>query len=654
MIVATAGHVDHGKTLLLKALTGVDTDRLPEEKRTGLSIDLGFAYCELDDGHSLGFVDVPGHERFIRNMLAGIAGIDFALLVVAADDGPMPQTRDHVAILDLLGIDRGAVALSKIDRVDPARVAAATRDVDALLQGRSLAGAPVFPVSGVTGEGIPDLRAHLDQAARLLAERDVNGNFRLAIDRAFSVTGAGIVVTGAVFSGRVEVGDRLLLSPRGERARVRAIQAQNRPAGQGVAGQRCAINIAGPDLELARIRRGDWLVEARAHAPTDRLDASLRVRGDELRPLAHWTPAHLYLGAADVTCRIAHLELGAISPGGNGLAQLVVDRPIGALRGDRFVLRDQSARRTIAGGIVIDPFAPARGRARPPRIAWLRAMDQATPAEAADRLLAERATGVDLAQFARAWNLTAVEAENLFAGLSIRRIDAGETSWGFAPAHWDACRQALLAAVAGWHRQKPECLGPSDHELRRVVGFELPIVVLRRILCDLVDGGQLARRGSIVHDPAHSPRASTAELELWPAAEERLAGGGLRPPPVGELAEMLELETKHLLKFLQRAAQLGWLIRVAPNRYFPPATVRALANIAEALAAEADGGEFDARSFRDHSGIGRNLTIEVLEYFDRAGLTRRTRRGRKIVAPSHDVFGDGIRARTDLSAESPM
>jgi len=638
MIVATAGHVDHGKTLLLKALTGVDTDRLPQEKQRGLSIDLGFAYCDLGEGYSLGFVDVPGHERFIRNMLAGVAGIDFALLVVATDDGPMPQTLEHLAIFDLLGVSHGAVALSKIDRVTPDRVREVANEVSLLIQNSSLAGAPVFPLSGQTGQGIDKLRDYLEDAARKMGGRDAGGNFRLAVDRSFTVTGAGVVVTGSVFSGQVTVGDQLILSPRGTRVRVRAIHSQNQPSQSGSAGQRCALNVAGPDLEKSQISRGDWLVDDRVRVPTDRFDASLRVQANETDALKHWTPAHLYLGAADVNCRVAVLQDGMLPPGGSGLVQLVLDRPIGAVRGDRFILRDQSARRTIAGGTVVDPFSPARGRARPQRITWLRAMSQERPDEAIRQLLAQSPAGLDLDRFAQAWNLTAEEAEDLFAALPLKRIDEDSRSWGFEPAHWQAYRQSLLTVVTDWHRQKPEGLGPHEYELARMLTVKVPALVLRRAIIDLIEDGNLARKGSMVHIPTHSPRPSTDDLKLWAKVEPLVSGCGLRPPLIRELAADLGMELRQLEGFLTRAAQLGWLIRVAGNRYFTPEVVLALANIAEILAAEADDGEFDPRSYRDRSGIGRNLTIEVLEFFDKAGLTRRTDQGRRINTPAQEIF----------------
>ena len=350
MIIATAGHIDHGKTALVKALTGIDTDRLPEEKKRGMSIDLGFAYHPLSSGQVLGFVDVPGHERFIRNMLAGVTGIDYALLIVAADDGPMPQTEEHLAILDLLGVRDGVIALTKIDRVDAARLEEVTTEIEVLIAGSGLEGADIMPVSAINGTGVDDLRVHLETMTDLIGDREGEGHFRLAIDRCFSVQGAGLVVTGGVFSGKVNVGDHLTLSPQGIDVRVRGIHAQNKESEAGVSGQRCALNITGADLKSTEVHRGGWLVANDIHAPVARFDARLRVLKSEARPLRHWTPVHVHLGAAELPGRIAVLGEKSIAPGSSGLVQVVLDRRIGVLKGDGFILRDQSAQRTIAGG----------------------------------------------------------------------------------------------------------------------------------------------------------------------------------------------------------------------------------------------------------------------------------------------------------------
>jgi len=369
MIIGTAGHIDHGKTSLVKALTGIDADRLKEEKARGITIDLGYAYTPVPGGGIMGFVDVPGHEKLIHNMLTGATGIDFVLLVIAADDGPMPQTREHLAILDVLGLDRGAVALTKIDRVSAECVAVTMGEIQSLLSGTGLAHSPVFPLSAITGEGVPALRAHLDQAALELPVRPASGHFRLAVDRSFTLTGTGTVVTGTVFSGEVRIGDRLLVSPSGAEVRVRGIHAQNQPSESGRAGQRCALNLAGAQFGKDDVRRGDWLLEVPIHAPVQRFDARCRLLAAEQKALRHWTPVHLHVGASDVSARVAVLEGEAIEPGGAALIQIVADKPVCVLNGDRFILRDQSATRTLGGGRVLDPFPPAKNRRAPARIA---------------------------------------------------------------------------------------------------------------------------------------------------------------------------------------------------------------------------------------------------------------------------------------------
>ena len=302
MIVGTAGHVDHGKTSLVRALTGVDTDRLKEEKARGMSIDLGFAYLPVEGGETIGFVDVPGHEKFVHTMVAGASGIDFVLLVVAADDGVMPQTKEHLAIIDLLGIEAGAVALSKADLVPPERLAEVEAAVRHELSGTALAGAPVIAVSAATGAGVDALRAHLIDAARGFARREASGRFRLAVDRSFTLSGAGTIVTGTVLSGSIGVGDHVVVSPRGLSARVRSIHAQNRPSEQGRAGDRCALNLTGDAITKDAIGRGDVVLDPDLHAPADRIDATLRVLAGDPKRLGHWFPVRLHHAAGRSRC----------------------------------------------------------------------------------------------------------------------------------------------------------------------------------------------------------------------------------------------------------------------------------------------------------------------------------------------------------------
>ena len=642
MLIATAGHVDHGKTVLVKALTGVDTDRLPEEKARGLSIDLGFAYHTRPDERVLGFVDVPGHERFIRNMLAGVAAIDYALLIVAADDGPMPQTREHLAILDLLGVGAGAVAITKADLVDDARVAAVSERIGALVEGTGLAGAPVFPVSALIGAGMAELRGHLDGlAAERRAEEGVRlgTRFRLAVDRSFSVRGAGLVVTGAVFSGEVVVGDRLILAPAGVGVRVRGIHAQNRPAERGAHGERCALNLAGADLARTGVRRGDWLIGEPPPEASRRFDAELRVLANEALPLAHWTPVHVHAGAAALTGRVAVLEGRTIAPGARGFVQVVVDQPFVGVRGDRFILRDQSARRTLAGGAVIDPAGAVRGRARPERLAALRAMSAADPATALARSLAASPDGVDLDHFADAWNLREAEARTLIErpGVHEAVLRRGRRA-GFSGGDWDALRAALIASVRAMHRDSPERVGPEPAELA-AAGAPRSRDVVAAAVAELVRDGRLVREGRYLRLPEHEPRLSPRDAEIWRKVSRRLTEDAVKPPVLAELAGALGVDRSLLGVFLGRSAGRGLLVRVAPNRFFHPGALRRLAEAAERLAAADRDGRFDAKAFRDETGIGRNLTIQVLEYFDGAGLTRRIGDARMVVRRAEDLFG---------------
>ncbi|MGE4218249.1 MAG: selenocysteine-specific translation elongation factor [Alphaproteobacteria bacterium] len=640
MIVATAGHIDHGKTLLVRALTGIDTDRLPEEKRRGVSIDLGFAYVPLSDETVLGFVDVPGHERFIRNMLAGVTGIDFALLVVAADDGPMPQTEEHLAILDLLGVTRGAVALTKIDRVDTDRLASAREEVEILLHGSGLENTPVFPVSGLTGAGVPTLRAALERAAGEHVRSRAEGGFRLAVDRVFTLSGAGLVVTGTAFSGVVRPGDRLLLSPSGQEARVRTIHAQNRPAERGLAGERCALNLTGQGLHHSQVHRGDWVVDPALHAPTQRIDALIRVQKTEPRPLAHWTPVHVHMGAAGLTGRVAVLEGKSIPPGAEGLVQLVLDTPLSAVNGDRLVLRDQSAQRTVGGGGVVDVFPPLRGRAKPERIAFLRAMQPQSHAAALEALLAASPSGVALDRFQICRNLTAKEADDLYSRFTMVKLGRPEAPLGFAAERFAAIRQAVRDALQDWHRRHPDTPARAEAALRREL--HLSPVVFEAALLDLIREGTVVREGMGVRAKSHRAAMAAGDMAVWNLVRERLEAvleeGGLRPPRVREIAEETGIELRTLEGLLARAARLGLAHKVADNRYFLPINLLRLGEVAEAMAAEAPNGQFDAKDYRDRTDLGRTVTIEVLEYFDKAGLTRRTGEGRRVVKAAASVF----------------
>ena len=640
MILATAGHIDHGKTALIRALTGVDADRLPEERRRGLTIDLGFAYSTLPDGTELGFVDVPGHERFLPNMLAGVLSIDRVLLVIAADDGPRPQTLEHLDILELIGIGEITGVVTKIDRVERGRTDAVAAETGALLAAANLPEPAIFPVSSRTGEGIAALAGHLQKsahaAARSRAAASASGLFRMPIDRAFTLPGIGLVVTGTITAGTVAPGDRLVLSPRGTPVRVRGLHGHNRPIEAAAAGERCAINIAGSFPEGGEPRRGDWILAAERHAPTTRLDLSLRVSRYAEAPLRDGLPVHLHLGTTDTVGRAAVLGSREIAPGESGFVQLDLEHPVGALCSDRAVLRDHAARRTLAGGRVVDPFAPRRGRRQPARLMVLGALAMTDPAQALARLLTVEGV-VDLAKFALARNLMPSELDRLIEAGGFLRVGPPRAPVAVTSERLAALGDKIVDTLGAWHQAQPDALGPSRAALIMQLRAAAPEAALEAALAELADAGRVVRQGPIWRLPEHQPRLTRSDERLWERLYPLLAAADLRPPRIRELAAALGLEPEAVERFLTRAERLGRVARVADNRFFLPETLARLAEIACELANSSPEGTFTAATFKDRSGVGRNLTIEILEYLDKMGATRRTGDAR-IVLRGGEVF----------------
>lgn len=643
MIIATAGHVDHGKTSLIKALTGTDTDRLPEEKKRGLTIELGFAYSHLDGGGVLGFVDVPGHERFISNMLAGIASIDFALVIVAADDGPMPQTLEHLAALNLMGISRGAVALTKCDRVSPERAEEVAAEIGRILGPLSLPGSPVFPLSSTTGDGIPALRSHLENEACDLPARSPGGNFRFAVDRRFVVGGAGLVITGTVHAGAVSTGDSVIVSPGGRQARVRSIHEENRAAETSSAGHRCALNLVGPDISAESVSRGDWIVAPEAHAPTRRFDARLRVLASEDGPLRHWTPVHVHMGAVHLTGRIAVLDLDkVILPGTEGDVQVVLDAPTSAVWGDRFVIRDQSAARTLGGGTVLDPFAPGRDRAK----AW-RAQDRLAhgvedTAEALCILAGHHLEGYDARPFFVGRNLTPDETLAMIEAAGDRLVFTGSGSDLFAATRerWAALRGDILSGLSHFHNANSAVQGCTPANLKNLVPGRILAPLLEGIVRELRKEGEVFFTGQVLHLPEHEVHLSVEDEAFAANLVPLLTEDPLCPPVVHDLAKSLEMEPADAIRKLDHLAAMGRLIAMDRQRYFLPEQIEGLANHATALQEACGPDGFTASQFKDAAGVGRRPAVQILEYFDRAGLTRREGNVRKVIRGVAEVLGD--------------
>ena len=697
MMIGTAGHIDHGKTSLVRALTGTDTDRLPEEKKRGMSIELGYAFlAPSDDGPAVGensvapaasagqtevvpafglprepiaFIDVPGHEKLLHTMISGATGIDFALLLVAADDGVMPQTREHLAVLSLLDIDRGVVAITKIDRVDEARVQEVTQQVTALLADTPLAHAPIIPVSATRGDGVAELRqllraeaARLDAAHGLDGTADPHGSdspvravaatepaettadttaalpaqtgFRLAIDRVFSLDGVGTVATGTVHAGRVQVGDVLQQLPDGPKElRVRSLHAQNRSTDAAHAGQRCAINLA--SVERDQLQRGHWLAQPGIASVSDRLDVELHLWHAEPRAIRSGTRVHVHLGTTASPAAVAVLDADTLAPGGTGLAQLVLPQPLAAWHGDRLILRDAAGQRIIGGGRVLDSRAPVRYRRTPQRLQLLQALQRPTLRDRLAGLLEACEHGVDLRQWQQVFGLASVAAFDASLQTLPHRRLAGDFIIG-EPA-WQHLRRTVLDTLAAYHQNATDEIGPDAARLRRLARLRMDDAHWRLLLDALVKEGSVAQSGAFVHLPEHGSQLAARDETLLQRLTPHLMEAGAQGAWVRDLAEHIGEPAANLRPAMARLARSGHLYQVVKDLYLDAATAARLAALVRqlALAGNEAADATDAQrasnalpilkvaEFRDASGLGRKRAVQMLEFFDRIGLCRR-------------------------------
>ena len=598
MIIATAGHVDHGKTTLLQAITGVNADRLPEEKKRGMTIDLGYAYWPQPDGKIPGFIDVPGHEKFLANMLAGVGGIDHALLVVACDDGVMAQTREHLAILQLTGKPSLTVALTKADRVSEARINEVRESVLETVKEFGWQDAALFVTAATSGTGIDELREHLLSLPERAHPRQYR--FRLAIDRAFTVKGAGLVVTGTALSGEVKIGDSLWLTGADKPMRVRGLHAQNSKTESAFAGQRIALNISG-DAEKLDIKRGDWLLAEQPLQPVERVIVQLQSHA----PLQQWQPLHIHHAANHVTGRISLLE--------DDLAELVLDMPLWLADNDRLVLRDISARVTLAGARAILLHAPRRGKRQPAFLAWLQQLKHAeNDQQALDTHLQRSA--VTLSNFAWARQLTAQGLQELLTRPDYLRAGNSLLSDEMA-TRW---KQKLLDTLERYHQQHDDQPGPGRERLRRMAlpGEDEPLVLA--LIEKMRQEELLASRQGWLHLPDHKPGFSAEQLAIWVKVDVLF---GDDPWWVRDLARETQQDEQTMRQLLRFAAQLGLVTAILKDRYYRNDRIQTFANLIREL--DQTQGATSAADFRDSLGVGRKLAVQILEYFDRIGFTRR-------------------------------
>ena len=600
-VVGTAGHIDHGKSTLIQALTGIDPDRLEEEKRRGMTIDLGFAYMTLPSGRLVGIVDVPGHARFIRNMLAGVHGLDAVLLVIAADEGVMPQTVEHLEIVDLLEITRGLAVLTKSDLVDAEWLEMVTAEVVEVLSRTSLRGAEVVPVSALTGVGLDRLRERLDALLEATPARADRGRPRLPVDRVFTIKGSGTVVTGTLVEGSLRVGAELVVAPGGRRVRVRGLQQHNQKAELAEPGSRAAVNLVGADKE--DLRRGDVLAPPGALVSTRRVDAQVRVLADAPRPLRHGAHLLLHTGTAEVSARAIVLEADAIEPGGSGWVQLWLGEPLAAAAGDRFVLRVPSPSRTLAGG----RFADVSPRRHP--------RHDARVSESLERRVGGGVLQEELRKYPRGITAAALLKASLEPDADLSVLEARRAGgWLFAPEAWSAISRRAAEALGEYHARNALRGGMPREELQSRLG--LAPAAFTPVLAELAADGTLVERTGEVALPGHEVRL---DVEAGAAARlvEILGADPYAPPSLPEAMRASGISAEAVRVLGQR----GEIVRLSDDIAFTrDAYDRAVALVRELIAAD---GSVTVASLRDRMGASRRPVLALLEHLDAQRVTRR-------------------------------
>ncbi|HEY6875379.1 MAG TPA: selenocysteine-specific translation elongation factor [Candidatus Dormibacteraeota bacterium] len=600
-VVGTAGHIDHGKSTLITALTGIDPDRLAEEKRRGMTIDLGFAHLRLPSGREVGIVDVPGHARFIRNMLAGVHGVDAVILVVAADEGVRPQTREHLEIVDLLQVSHGVVALTKIDLVDAEWIEMVSAEVRSVLEPTALAAAPIVPVSAVTGAGLEDLKVQIDVAVSDAEARADVGRPRLPIDRVFTMSGFGTVVTGTLVDGALAVGDELALVPGDRTVRIRGLQQHNRQVDVAAPGNRVAANLSGVDRD--EIKRGNVIARPQTLATTRRVDAQVRVLRDGPRALRHGAELTLHTGTVETGCRAIVLEGDSIAAGAQGWVQLYLDAPIAAVAGDRFILRQPSPSATLAGG----RFADVNPRKHPRHDAAVR--------ESLERRVAGNVLQEELRKYPRGVTVAALLKATLAPTGDVSSLDARRIAeWLWAPEHWDSMSGRVRAELAAYHGAHPLRGGMAREELRSRVGIAAN--AFGPALAGLIEDGVVEERGGEIALPEHRAPVEVADGAGSRFLEE-LGRIPFAPPSVAEAMQKSGAGAE-VVRALEKR---GDLVRVSDDVAFTKAAYDDAVVLVKQMVAS--NGSITVAQLRDRMGASRRPVLALLEHLDSARVTRR-------------------------------
>ena len=632
VVIGTAGHIDHGKSSLVRALTGIDPDRLKEEKERGITIDLGFAYLKSESGLSLGFVDVPGHERFVKNMLAGVGGIDLVMLVVAADESVMPQTREHFAICRLLRIPLGLVVVTKSDLVDAELREIAAMETKELVAGSFLENAPVVEVSTRTGEGMEALKTTLANLARSAPSRSTAGRFRLPVDRVFSMKGFGTVVTGTIASGSVGQDDEVEILPRGLGVRVRGLQVHGDKEARASAGQRAALNLQG--IEVADVARGDALVERDWFRPTLMLDCDLEVLSSSPIPVKDLTRVHLHLGTAQVLARARVLGgVKSIAPGERGLAQLRLEAPIVAARGDRFILRRYSPLETIAGGVVLDAYPEKHSIASRKVVERLEALQGSSAASVAARFVGESgALGVSETELGRRLGVGASELEEILSSLlsdGRAALVSRNPRVLIAQGVVDETGKRVEAALRAFQKKNPLLGGMPKSELREKGGSGAPAEVFDLILAKLEEKKKLRVAKDLVSTFDHRIHLSEDESRARDLLVDRYQRAGVKPQTLEEVASEAKLELKLLERIQRVLLKDGTLVQISEGMVFHKDSLSRLKESIRSCKSTRD--RIDVAFFKEMAGVTRKHAIPLLEWLDRERVTQRSGNDRVIL-----------------------
>ena len=624
LIIGTAGHIDHGKTTLVKALTGIDTDRLKEEKERGISIELGFAFLTLPDGIQAGIVDVPGHERFVKTMLAGVCGIDLVILVIAADEGVMPQTREHLHICELLQVKRGLVAVTKADLVEAEWLEMVRADVVETLKGTFLDGCPVVPCSATTGQGLPELLQAIQAQAAAAEPKRTEGTVRLPIDRVFTIKGFGTVITGTLWSGTLVVGDEVAVLPADLRSRVRRLQVHGQTVERAVAGQRTAVNL--PGLEVSQIERGDVLCLPGTLRASETLDATLSLLPDAPRPLVNRARIRFHLGTSERLARVVLLDREELQPGEQAYVHLRLETPSVSLPGDRYVIRSYSPAVTIGGGTILDPNPPRERRPRVKMIEHLRILEQGSPMDRLERLLLAAGFAPATSEELRArsdLDATAV-ADSLRElrekGAAVLVGPKGEAG----VLHVERLAQLekeVLARLAEFHAKEPLKDGLAKEELRSKLPAQLTPATFGWMLARLTEAGKIAVERDKVRLAEHRPTLSAAEEALKAKIEAAYRGAAFQPPtPEGVLAG-LQAERKLLQAVFRRMVDDGILVKVKEDIFLHREHSQQLRE--RVLAHFQTRPSINVGAMKDLFGVSRKYAIPFLEHLDDVRITRR-------------------------------